>query len=156
MELTYDEALEKVNNFMQKSGIRDFCRNECRGACCRTFVDNKLCGVKDSSTCNPPLTCAIALCRELSDLLHSYGLLADYDKFNGILSEHISRASCSTNREGYFSKATDDFCKGISYPKEPFDLLEKEDAKKIRTHMRTLTRLTNVITRRDETSTKII
>jgi len=32
--ISYDEALEIVEEFNIKSGLRDFCTNRCKGACC--------------------------------------------------------------------------------------------------------------------------
>lgn len=58
--LNYDQTLELVESFMEKSGIRDYCTNICKGNCCGS------CYTKNPEACHRNegrrLACSIYLC----------------------------------------------------------------------------------------------
>jgi hypothetical protein len=60
-KLDYHELLDIVNDFMDKSGIRDFCSNTCKGRCCKNcWKTEKSCSVNEGL--NKRLPCSIWLC----------------------------------------------------------------------------------------------
>ena len=58
--MTYQEINAIVNNYMNESGIRNYCRNKCSGNCCRSL--DLLCYQQDSLVCVSRLPCTLFLC----------------------------------------------------------------------------------------------
>lgn len=61
----YQEAMERVEQFMEASGVRDFCTNYCKGDCCSAQTCKKPC----YETNRRRLMCSIFLCEHLFELL---------------------------------------------------------------------------------------
>ena len=75
---SYKEFEEKINEFMEATGIRSFCREFCKGWCCRSCSTINKC----NSICmngKIPIDCAMYICGELASLLglENYKSLAD-------------------------------------------------------------------------------
>jgi len=75
----YKEFKDKINAFMEETGIRSFCKEFCKGWCCRscsTIINkcNRVC--MDGKI---PIDCAMYICKELASLLglENYKSLAD-------------------------------------------------------------------------------
>ena len=65
---TYEQALQKVEKFMIDSGIRSFCKNICKGECCRKCYER-------GNSCNKNgerrLACSAFVCLQLRNLIFS-------------------------------------------------------------------------------------
>uniref|UniRef100_A0A6M3XT10 Uncharacterized protein n=1 Tax=viral metagenome TaxID=1070528 RepID=A0A6M3XT10_9ZZZZ len=65
--LNYFEALEIVEDFMIKSGIRDFCSSICKGHCCFiTMPTDRNIPCRDTIR---PIACSMYICYDLQDCL---------------------------------------------------------------------------------------
>jgi len=66
-QLTYDQTLKIVDQFIINSGIRDYCTNVCGGKCCQ------FCAKCSEESCmvigDTRLSCTIYLCGALTDKL---------------------------------------------------------------------------------------
>jgi len=88
----YDETLAKVENIMERSGIRDFCQNDCKGECCHICTN-----CKDSNERN--LSCSVFLCLPLRTLLFDRGSkeLNKWDKLESTVNKRINSLCPQTN-----------------------------------------------------------
>ena len=59
--IKYTNLVDIINNYMYKSGIKDFCRFKCMGNCC---IDLKL-DCFDIKKCDGSLPCSIFLCDKI-------------------------------------------------------------------------------------------
>jgi len=61
--MKYLKALERIENWLEKTGIRDYCKQDCKNhRCCYGFYCDGFCE-------RPPLSCSIFLCDDLKRLL---------------------------------------------------------------------------------------
>jgi hypothetical protein len=58
----YAETHRVLDNFLNKSGIRRICREECKGDCCSGCKDNKPKTVEEQKTCGQNLSCMSFVC----------------------------------------------------------------------------------------------
>jgi len=66
MEASYAKALNKIEEFMQKSGIREICSNLCIGKCCgKCYESEKACHKNEGRR----LACSFYICHPLKELL---------------------------------------------------------------------------------------
>ncbi len=65
----HDELLQQVNTFMEQSGIRQFCRLNCRGACCNFTNHGKCNPITQCCEESPRLACNLWLCHSLFSVL---------------------------------------------------------------------------------------
>jgi len=73
---SYNEFEKQIDAFMEDSGIRDFCRNYCKGRCC--YGVRNTCG----EVCKKgkmPATCSLFICEQLAGLLR----LERYERLSG-------------------------------------------------------------------------
>ena len=75
-KITYKEFRNKVERFMKKTEIRDFCREYCKGKCCCNV--KKKCG-RSCEKGKMPITCSLFICEDLANLLglKKYYILAE-------------------------------------------------------------------------------
>lgn len=59
--ISYINILEKINNYMNNSGIRQFCREQCSGSCCLQ-VANYTCTPFIPTKCESRLPCSLYIC----------------------------------------------------------------------------------------------
>ena len=82
--IKYTNLVDIINNYMYKSGIKDFCRFKCMGTCC---TDLKL-DCFNTKKCDSSLPCAIFLCDKIeAEIIKQFkngqeiiGLLREVDK----------------------------------------------------------------------------
>lgn len=78
---SFREFKKEINKFMVDSGIRDFCRDYCKGKCCCEV--RKECG-ESCKTGKVPITCSLYVCYSLAHLL---GLEKYYDLAERIINK---------------------------------------------------------------------
>ena len=66
---SYKEFEKKINEFMEKTGIREFCREYCKGGCCSSVVFHGRCS-KSCMNGKIPINCAMYICTHLANLLN--------------------------------------------------------------------------------------
>jgi len=66
--MNYEETLNKVENFMVKSGIREFCTEVCQGYCCGNCYNSKNACHRNEGR---RLSCSVFLCANLRNLIFS-------------------------------------------------------------------------------------
>ena len=73
---SFREFKREINRFMKTTGIRDFCREYCKGKCCCEV--KKKCG-ESCKTGKMPITCSLFICEDLANLLglKKYHILAE-------------------------------------------------------------------------------
>jgi len=73
---SFREFKREINRFMKTTGIRDFCREYCKGKCCCNVRKN--CG-ESCKTGKMPITCSLFICEDLANLLglKKYHILAE-------------------------------------------------------------------------------
>lgn len=86
--MKYKEALETVEQWLEKRGIRQFCRTACKGACCVPHEVN--CPGKDCK--RPPLLCAMYLCDEMRKILFGFHAGERYRDFSSTIEKIIADA----------------------------------------------------------------
>ncbi len=137
--MNYLRVLEKVNNFMNKSGIRDFCRKECFGDCCGSGKRIQKCNSK--IRCEDKLSCSIFVCRQNTQELGSillpilglrYEKLVDYlpVKINSIIEKVLKDTINIHMANSYFSSYSLSDVEHIKVPK--FIDVSEEEIKMIR------------------------
>ena len=65
---TYKETLDRVEMFMNDSGIRDFCSKICRGMCCMNCYESENACHKNEGR---RLACSLFICDSLKYILFS-------------------------------------------------------------------------------------
>jgi hypothetical protein len=84
----YKEVLDTVENFMIKSGIRDFCSKQCQGQCCSNcFTSEKACYRNEGRR----LSCSIYLCPPLQNLIFTSHEKELYTKFSAAIKSELHR-----------------------------------------------------------------
>ena len=79
--MNYNEALEKIEDFMVKSNIRKFCTQVCHGKCCSGCYESKnACHLHEGRR----LTCSAFICLNLKSLIFN-------DKERSIYSDISSK-----------------------------------------------------------------
>jgi hypothetical protein len=63
--MKYQDALKKIEKWLEEKGIREHCRTVCKGNCCFHVCGDKRCS-------RPPLPCAIYLCKEMKEKLFGF------------------------------------------------------------------------------------
>ena len=77
--LSYEEALEKVETWIEESGIREVCVDICKGKCCLQSK-NKTCTACINSK-DKNIFCSIFICSNLTQVLNIY----DSERFDEYL-----------------------------------------------------------------------
>ena len=99
MEASYTKALDKIEEFMQKSGIRNICSNFCIGRCCgHCYKSEKACHKNEGRR----LACSFYICSELRQLLFTEYEDKVFGDINRIVSDKI-RDSMPGYTVGYSS-----------------------------------------------------
>ena len=92
--MLYKDLIGIVNNYMDESGIRNHCRDVCRGTCCANcFQDNPdyLVSCYNIDTCESRLPCVLYLCDYAEAHVINY-------TSNGLEIVDILRKTCSIVR----------------------------------------------------------
>ena len=65
--MNYSEVLKVIENMMDRTGIREFCRTVCKGNCC------KPCDVRSCFNGERKLACSAFICTELRYIINDLG-----------------------------------------------------------------------------------
>lgn len=88
MYYTYDEALDRIEEFMKKSGIRDFCTKVCKGACCGScYESNEACYKNEGRR----LSCSVFICPQLAGVVFSLEEKSTFSIIKGYCTDVIDR-----------------------------------------------------------------
>jgi len=97
--LNYDEALEKMEQFMIDSRIRAFCTFKCKGDCCGVcYTSKNACHSNEGRR----LKCSYFICHKLLEEVIPADKTVDYDKLGAEISAAILKASFDIYRNPYF------------------------------------------------------
>ena len=132
---SYREALEIVEDFMVKSGIRQYCENICHGKCCDCVWDEEKGGYvpcwESKNACwrneGRRLPCSIFVCSSLLEILPDKGNALYFlkEKVIGILW-NIMKVN------PYFNPNTEDIQKKFWIPKEELEVLKSINVRRYR------------------------
>lgn len=134
--LSYYEALSVVEEFMKKSGIRDYCGKVCKGHCCgiprgvenaRKYVGN---GIRCSTGCdedNRKLTCSVFMCHPLLRIIFTEGQAHKYHD----LKERIEEMMRNKDEHEYYGKVDTEAIRRFSIQKKMVTAVTKIDKRKI-------------------------
>ena len=138
---TYKEALDIVEDFMIKSGIRRYCENVCQGKCCSEVWDEEeeryIPCWKSKVACwrneGRRLPCSIYVCASLLEILPDKGNTLYYlkQKIVGVLWDIM-------DDNPYFTPNTEEVQRKFCIPKEELDVLKSIDIKRYRRIMKFL------------------
>jgi hypothetical protein len=126
MKLTYDETMSALEDFMQKSGIAQYCREICKGECCGTCWSNlnkTSCKVVEKGR---RLACTAFICGKLFD---SIGFPFESQERSNWLT---SKAKINIAAEPYLVKAK----RWSDNPPNPY--FDPPNLLKIKEHFRVL------------------
>lgn len=128
--LTYEEALDKIENFMNKSEIRAFCTNICQGGCCgKCFASENACHKNEGRR----LSCSVYICNPLRDLLLTDAEDKIYSKVTSAVHKELNRLMLEENV--YFNVHNERIRKQFSVKKSVLDELDKIDKEKVKWHI---------------------
>jgi len=71
--MKYLDALDKVEQWLEKTGVRNYCRTTCKGNCCINYCKNIRC-------VRPPLSCAVFLCTDVKKHMMDLHISEEYQK----------------------------------------------------------------------------
>jgi len=69
--MDYIDALEQIEQWLIKTGVRKYCRTKCKGLCCKQYCKEKGC-------LRPPLSCAVYLCDDVKKHMMDVHLAEKY------------------------------------------------------------------------------
>lgn len=64
--MKYKDALETIEQWLDKKHIRQFCRSACGGKCCFPQCD------EEHQCQRPPLMCALYLCSDMKNIIFGF------------------------------------------------------------------------------------
>ncbi len=139
--MNYLSVLEKVNYFMNKSGIRDYCKKECFGHCCGSSNEfAKKCN--SEIRCKDKLSCSIFICQELRDIIlpilgPKYDKIASIrEKINSKIEKVLKDITSTSEHSSYFYSYSLSDVEHIQVPN--FIDFSEEEIKMIRTKLANL------------------
>ena len=122
----YEETLKIVEEFMHKTGIRDYCAEICKGGCCGACTD------RACLTGNRRLACSIFICQTLGNILNQ--LDERGRKTHDTVSKHIesvlqkgARRNTLPNSSVFFRQYPSNITDNASFDKEVIDKLNEID-----------------------------
>jgi len=71
--MNYLDALDAIECWLEKTGVREYCRTTCKGQCCKNYC-------KEMRCLRPPLTCAVYLCPDVKEHMMDLHLSEEYKK----------------------------------------------------------------------------
>ena len=87
-QATYEETLDKIEEFMRKSELRDFCTKVCQGHCCQgCFTSSQACHKNEGRR----LSCSIFLCYSLEELVFDKAEKVIYNNLKGAIVNELQR-----------------------------------------------------------------
>lgn len=121
--LSYKDALNIIENFMFKSGLRDFCSNVCKGACCSGCYELSIsaCIINEGRR----LTCSAFICATLqSDLFDHQEKKLYYHVMRECIEDTFQRY-CTGNI--YFSIHGPKIRQTLTFPREILSFFGNEE-----------------------------
>ena len=92
--MNYEETLNKVECFMDKSGIREFCSDVCQGYCCgNCYLSENACHKNEGRR----LSCSVFICGNLSDLLFNSEYKEAYAEMENMIIHKLRISSDKVN-----------------------------------------------------------
>ena len=96
--MDYKEALNKVESFMIKSGIRGFCTDICHGSCCgNCYLSENACHKNEGRR----LSCSVFICWNLSDLLFNSECKEAYTEMENMIMHELRISSDISNNKAH-------------------------------------------------------
>jgi len=141
--MNYEKTLNKVELFMNKSGIRRFCSETCQGYCC-----NGCYGSENSchKTGDRRLACSAFICANLRDILFSPAESRSYVNMMSKIKYELKKLS-ATNRSVYFKPYTDRVINKFSINKQCLDILDELNVTEINYKLRAIQNIHVVLSR---------
>jgi len=131
--MNYEEALNKVELFMGKSGIREFCTETCQGYCCNgCYTSKNACHRNEGRR----LSCSTFLCWDLKSLLFSPKEIKMYSKMENIINDELRRLQLAGNV--YYTPHTKRIRNKFFIEENSLDMLNKINIGKIGNKLRAI------------------
>lgn len=125
---TYEEALDKVEEFMRKSGLRGFCSDVCQGHCCGScFISEDACHKNEGRR----LSCSAFLCLNLTTLVLNNKEIEIYSFFEKSLTANLKAVAFDSERI-YFSPHSEHMKKAFSMKQTHLDKLNEIDIESVK------------------------
>jgi hypothetical protein len=100
----YAETRRVLDNFLNKSGIRRICREECKGGCCFNCTDNKPKTVEEQKNCSQNLSCMAFVCYDFRSCFEHAHIIEHKEADVLEIIEDLHRRSLREgNRSQYFA-----------------------------------------------------
>jgi hypothetical protein len=96
--LTYNyyEALDKIEAFMHRSGIRKFCTEKCAGRCCKDCTRTCHLGIAEVPR---PIICSVYICHTLLKRIVTHEEYSKYKKLMIVIRKEVQRGSTLSGRD---------------------------------------------------------
>jgi len=138
MYYTYDEALNRIEEFMMKSGLRYFCTKVCKGACCSgCYESDKACHKNEGRR----LSCSIFLCLQLVSIAFSSEERNEFLEVKGHCLDVIDRNL--TKGSQYFDVHTKTLQNKCKFNSAVIDKLEQINTSKVKYKVMSMRALLN-------------
>lgn len=126
--VTYEETLDKVEEFMRKSDLRDFCSDICQGCCCSDcFTSKNACHKNEGRR----LSCSAYLCLNLKTLVLNNEEIEIYSSFERSLTTNLQAVAFDSEKI-YFSPHSEYMKKAFSMKQTYLDKLNKINIENVR------------------------
>ena len=130
--MNYEEALNKVEYFMNKSGIREFCSETCQGWCCGScHLSENACHKNEGRR----ISCSIFLCMELRDLLFNPAEMNEYLEMEKMINHELHKPLPGSI---YFTPHTKEVRDKFLIEDQFLNILDKIDLMGIKNKLRSL------------------
>ena len=136
--LTYEETLNKVETFMVKSGIREFCTEVCQGHCCDGCYNSKNACHRNEGR---RLSCSVFLCMNLRDLIFDTVDIEAYTEMDNAITYKLSKIIAiekGTSANIYYSPHTKEIRDKFFIEDEFLNVLDKIDLTRIKNKLRAI------------------
>ena len=142
--MNYEEALNKVESFMVKSGIREFCSDVCQGYCCNgCYTSKHACHKSDGRR----LSCSVFICMSLRNILFNSTDMESYMEMEKMVMNGLSKASGKKWINIYYyphsKKMRDEFLIEDKF----LNILDKIDVKEVKNKLNFITNIHKVSSR---------
>jgi len=132
--MDYEEALNKVEYFMNKSGIRDFCTDTCQGFCCGSCYTSKNACYRNEGR---RLSCSVFLCQNLKDLLFNSVEMTSYLEMDETINYELAKLMPG-HINIYYKPHTKEVRDKFYIEDRSLDILDKIDTVKIKNKLKAI------------------
>jgi hypothetical protein len=113
----YNQALERIEEFMVKSGVRDYCVNVCKGKCCQGCYETENACHKNEGR---RLKCSWFICSDLTRNIFK-DKMTNYWELGALISEALARSNGNKIINAYFHPYPNDVMEKFSIDEKFFD-----------------------------------